>query len=91
MAANNMEVGLPETWCHPCDRLVIQREAYSHHINPIMDGSSGRNVSAKKTKTVNPTQACQTTQASTLSAMTKNKGKAIADSSQKLGMQVRRS
>ncbi|GKA62166.1 hypothetical protein Tco_0761685 [Tanacetum coccineum] len=57
-------------------------------------GSSGRNVAAKKTKTANstnPTQASQSTQASTSPAMRKNKGKAIADSSQKSGMQVRRS
>ncbi|GJW85876.1 hypothetical protein Tco_0159021 [Tanacetum coccineum] len=107
MAANNMEVGLPETWCYPCYRLDTWRAAYNHHINPIRgeatktktteggsnktksaqggsnnkgpaDGSSGRNVAAKKTKTINPTQAYQTTQASTTTAMRKNKGKAIA-------------
>uniref|UniRef100_A0ABQ5DTM6 Uncharacterized protein n=1 Tax=Tanacetum coccineum TaxID=301880 RepID=A0ABQ5DTM6_9ASTR len=130
MAANNMEVGLPETWLHPY---------YSHNINPMKglqkkksaredipmvkngklsirsktagsnktktkqagsknkrpaDGSSRRNVAAKNTNTSNstkPTQASQPTQASTLAAMRKNKGKAIADSSQKSGMQVRRS
>ncbi|GKD73987.1 hypothetical protein Tco_1332269, partial [Tanacetum coccineum] len=52
------------------------------------DGSSGRNVTAKKTNTSNSNKP---TQASTLAAMKKNKGKAIADSSQKSGMQVRRS
>ncbi|GJS34893.1 RNA-directed DNA polymerase, eukaryota [Tanacetum coccineum] len=35
MAANNMEVGLPKTWCHPCYILDTWRVAYSHHINPI--------------------------------------------------------
>ncbi|GJS45339.1 mutator type transposase [Tanacetum coccineum] len=35
MAANNMEVGLPKTWCHPCYRLDTWRAAYSHHIYPI--------------------------------------------------------
>ena len=35
MAANNMEVGLPESWAHPCYRLETWREVYSHHINPI--------------------------------------------------------
>ncbi|GKB71194.1 hypothetical protein Tco_0932606 [Tanacetum coccineum] len=55
------------------------------------DGSSERNVAAKKAKTVIPTQASQTTQASTTSTMRKNKGKAIAESSQKSGMLVRRS
>ncbi|GKA82558.1 hypothetical protein Tco_0789306, partial [Tanacetum coccineum] len=44
------------------------------------DGSSGRNVAAKKTKTINPTQAYQTTQASTATAMRKNKGKILQSS-----------
>ncbi|GJS80144.1 mutator type transposase [Tanacetum coccineum] len=55
------------------------------------DSLSGRNVVAKKTKIANPTQASQTTQASTSPAMRKNKGKAIADSSRKSRRKVRRS
>ncbi|GJS16807.1 FAR1-related sequence 10 [Tanacetum coccineum] len=35
MDTNNMEVGLLETWCHPCYRLDTWKAAYSHHINPI--------------------------------------------------------
>jgi hypothetical protein len=35
MAANRMEVGLPESWVHPCYRLDTWRAAYSYHINPI--------------------------------------------------------
>ncbi|GJX80355.1 mutator type transposase [Tanacetum coccineum] len=35
MAANRMEVGLPESWVHPCYRLETWKQVYSHHINPI--------------------------------------------------------
>ena len=35
MAANRVEVGLPETWVHPCYRLDTWRTVYSHLINPI--------------------------------------------------------
>ena len=35
MAANRVEVGVPETWVHPCYRLDTWREVYSHHISPI--------------------------------------------------------
>ncbi|GJU84177.1 mutator type transposase, partial [Tanacetum coccineum] len=35
MAANKMEVGLPESWVHPCYRLKTWIQVYSHHINPI--------------------------------------------------------
>ncbi|GJS45337.1 mutator type transposase [Tanacetum coccineum] len=62
----------------------------SNKKNPA-NGLSGRNVAAKKTKTVIPTQASKTTQTSNAAAMRKNKGKAIADYSQKSGMPVRRS
>ncbi|GJS31799.1 zf-CCHC domain-containing protein [Tanacetum coccineum] len=35
MAANKMEVGLPESWVHPCYRLKTWKQVYSHQINPI--------------------------------------------------------
>nr|GFB24528.1 hypothetical protein [Tanacetum cinerariifolium] len=35
MASNNKEVGLPESWLHPCYRLDTWKQVYSHHINPI--------------------------------------------------------
>ncbi|GKE08992.1 mutator type transposase, partial [Tanacetum coccineum] len=35
MAANRIEVGLPESWVHPCYRLKTWKQVYSHHINPI--------------------------------------------------------
>ncbi|GKG61437.1 hypothetical protein Tco_0619162, partial [Tanacetum coccineum] len=68
-------------------------QGVSKNKRPAED-SSGRNVAAKKTKTANstkPTQASQPTQASPSAAMSKNKGKSIADSSHKLGMPVRMS
>nr|GEY64425.1 hypothetical protein [Tanacetum cinerariifolium] len=157
MAANNMELGLPETWCHHFyrldtwkaagqsqqsqplsfllnftlrleglqkreksareDILMVKHGKLSRRLKTVTcvlchskghnktsckgptsgqatktaqggsnkkrpaDGSSGRNVAAKKTKKVIPTQASQTTQASTATVMRKNKGKAIAESS----------
>ncbi|GKF44793.1 hypothetical protein Tco_0131345 [Tanacetum coccineum] len=35
MAAYRVDVGVLETWVHPCYRLDTWKEVYSHHINPI--------------------------------------------------------
>jgi hypothetical protein len=37
MAANRVDVGLPESWVHPCYLLDTWRQVYSHHINPIRE------------------------------------------------------
>nr|GEW99834.1 hypothetical protein [Tanacetum cinerariifolium]GEX39233.1 hypothetical protein [Tanacetum cinerariifolium] len=35
IASNNMDVGLPESWVHPCYKLDTWKQVYSYHINPI--------------------------------------------------------
>nr|GEZ76694.1 transposase, mutator type [Tanacetum cinerariifolium] len=35
ITSNNMEVGLPESWMHPCYRLDTWKQVYNHHINHI--------------------------------------------------------
>ena len=36
MAANNMEVGTPESWVHPAHWLVTWQKVYSYKINPVI-------------------------------------------------------
>lgn len=36
MAANNMQVGTPESWVHPAHWLVTWEKVYSYKINPVI-------------------------------------------------------